>query len=243
MRTSIVLVFLTAVVAACGPIRAPQPAASPLPKPNATEPAATPNEPVRKVEAAAISQLAGNLGLRPADISVASNEPVQFANACLGVEMPDVPCAQAVTPGRIIMLEAQGISFEYYTSEDGARVQPASRALTWQREGGIAGFCDRLVLFRSGEVYGYPCASEGQMGTVAALLSPREREQFGGWVRQFGRVQIDASDPKGVADRMVVLLNFEGVGSIESGSAAEEEELLQFAASLYGRLFNQATPQ
>lgn len=243
MKISLVLASLIGILTACGPIQPAVPPSFPSPSPPPTRVPPTSDEQASRVEAAVTSQLSENLGLGPGEVSVLSNERTEFHDACLGVDMPDVICAQALTPGRIIMLEAEGISYEYHLSEDGVRVQPASLALSWQREGGIAGFCDRLVVFRSGEVYGYQCASEGRMGTFASLLGPLERERFAGWVRRFGSVRIDASDPKGVADRMLVMLSFEGVGSGETVSASDEQALLRFAGSLYAKLSNQAMPQ
>jgi hypothetical protein len=56
------------------------------------------------------------------------------------------------------------------------------------------------------------------------------------WAESYGHVNIDASDPKGVSDRMVVILEFMGLGTQETVSAADEQELLEFAQSLYEEL-------
>jgi hypothetical protein len=184
-----------------------------------------------------IKQLAANLGLKESDITVVSNEVVEFPDACLGITMEGVMCAQVITPGRIIVLEANGIQYEYHTSEDGDRVQPATPALLWKREGGIAGFCDTLVVFRSGEVFTSKCntQSEGRMGTLAGLLTAPERQQFNDWTTRFGEVKLDASDPKGVADQMIVTLEFNGMGS-GSPTESEQQVLFKFAQDLYQEL-------
>ena len=151
--------------------------------------------------------------------------------------MEGVLCAQVVTPGRILVLEADGLAYEYHTSEDGDRVQPATVALVWKREGGIAGFCDVLTVFRSGEVFTNNCnsQSDGSMGTLAELLTSGERQAFGAWTAELGEVQLDDSDPQGVADRMVVTLEFFGAGSGEP-TEAEQQELFDFAQDLYQEL-------
>ena len=184
-----------------------------------------------------IKQLAANLGLQESDISVVSNKEVEFADACLGVAMENVTCAQVVTPGHIIVLEANGIQYEYHTSTDGSLVQPATFALVWKREGGIAGFCDTLTVFLSGEVYSNQCKGqpEGKMGTLAGSLSAREQEQFSNWIADFGELHLDASDPKGVSDRMVVTLDFWGQGH-QQPTAAEQRAMLAFAQQLYQKL-------
>ncbi len=190
------------------------------------------------VEVVLIRQLAENLGLAEGSVTVVSNEPVEFADACLGVAMQDVMCAQVVTPGRIVVLEADGVQYEYHVSDDGRLIQPATLALTWSRDGGIAGFCDRLTVFRSGEVYGSSCKSQagGMMGTFSSLLSSGEVAQLQGWLAEYGSVNIEASDPQGVSDRMTVTVNLYGSGSAKP-LKAEETDLLEWAQSLYQRLY------
>ncbi|GAB4462557.1 MAG: hypothetical protein OHK0041_25990 [Anaerolineales bacterium] len=190
------------------------------------------------VEVALIRQLAENLGLAEGSVTVVSNEPVEFADACLGVAMQDVMCAQVVTPGRIVVLEADGIQYEYHVSDDGRLIQPATLALTWSRDGGIAGFCDRLTVFRSGEVYGSSCKSQtgGTMGTFSSLLSSGEIAQLQGWLAEYGSVTIEAADPQGVSDRMTVTVNLYGSGSAKP-LKAEETDLLEWAQSLYQLLY------
>ena len=190
-------------------------------------------------EVVLIRQLAENLGLEEADISVVSNEPVEFPDACLGVVMQDVMCAEVLTPGRIVVLEAGDIQYEYHVSEDGMRIQPATIALTWARDGGIAGFCDRLTVFLSGEVYGNRCASQsdGTMETFPNLLTAEQREQFDDWVSRYGAVSIDASDPQGVSDRMTVTLFFFGKGERTSLTSSDSQELMEFAQTIYQKLY------
>jgi hypothetical protein len=192
---------------------------------------------VGPAEERVIKQLAENLGLEESDISLVSSEETEFSDACLGVTMEGVMCAQVITPGRIIVLEANGLQYEYHTNEDASRVQPASLALVWKREGGIAGFCDVLTVFQSGEVYASKCTSQsdGTMGSLAALLSSSEGEQFNTWMTEFGETKLDASDPQGVADRMVVTLELFGSGSKEP-SEAETQALFEFAQTIHQKL-------
>jgi hypothetical protein len=155
----------------------------------------------------------------------------------MGVAMEGVMCAQMVTPGHIIVLEANGVQYEYHTDASGSRIQPATLAMVWKREGGIAGFCDTMTVFRSGEVYTTQCKPqpEGRMGTFADLLSTSEQKQFMDWMAQFGNANLDMSDPEGVADQMKVTLNLFGTGSkqvTESGQQA----LFEFAQNLYQKV-------
>jgi hypothetical protein len=189
------------------------------------------------VEEVVIKQLAANLGLQESDISVVSSTIIEFNDACMGVAMEGVMCAQMVTPGHIIVLEANGVQYEYHTNADGSRVQPATLAMVWKREGGIAGFCDTMTVFRSGEVYTTQCKpqAEGRMGTFANLLSSDQQNQFMDWMARFGEANLDASDPKGVADRMVVTLNLYGTGS-KQVTKSDQQALFGFAQDLYQKV-------
>ena len=189
------------------------------------------------VEDVVIKQLAANLGLKESDISVVSNTTIEFNDACLGVAMEGVMCAQAITPGHIVVLEANGMQYEFHTDANGSRVQPASLAMVWKREGGIAGFCDTMTVFSSGEVYTSQCKPqpEGRMGTFANLLSTSEQGQFMDWMAQFGQTHLDASDPAGVADQMKVTLDLFGTGSKQI-TKSDQQELFEFAQNLYKKV-------
>jgi hypothetical protein len=189
------------------------------------------------VQQMVIKQLAANLGLQESDISVVSSTDVKFVDSCLGVALPEVECAQVVTPGHIITLEAAGIQYEYHLNADGSRIQPATLALIWKREGGIAGFCDTLTVFRSGEVFASQCKpqAEGKFGTFAKLLSSQEQKQFNKWIADFAETKLESSDPKGVADRMVVTMQLLGNGT-EPRTQEEQQALFEFAQNLYQKL-------
>jgi len=235
---SLLLILLTSACAAESALteEATEPSDPPTSAPVSTEPDSE-ESPIGPVEEAVIKQLAENLGLEQDDITVVSSETTEFGDACLGVTMEGMMCAQVVTPGYIIVLEANGIQYEYHTSEDGSRVQPASLALVWKREGGIAGFCDTLTVFRSGEVFASKCGSqaEGTMGTFATLMTASEAQQFQSWITEFEETQLDASDPKGVADRMVVTVAIFGIGNAMP-TESEQQDLFNFAQDLYQKL-------
>jgi hypothetical protein len=187
------------------------------------------------IEKAVIAQLAENLGLQVSDIKLVSNKAVEFGDACLGVAMSNVTCAEAVTPGVIIVLEADGVQYEYHVSNDGKQVQPATLALTWTREGGIAGFCDNITVFLSGEVYVSNCKGDNRMNSLAKLVSADEIKQFKTWIGEFGQLELDASDPKGVADRMVVTINFFGLSNGQPVTA-DKDALFLWVQNLFQQM-------
>ena len=236
-RLLFVTLLLALIVTACAsvaPTEPPsiiiqRPTATPVPEEPATEPTSR-----GPVEQAVVKQLAANLGLQESEVDVLRSEQVEFRDSCLEVVLEDIACSQVITPGYKILLEAHDMQYEYHTSRDGGRIQPASLALTWKRVGGIAGFCDTLTVFLSGEVFAGQCAgkAEGKMGTAADLLSAREQAQFNDWIAEFAETNLDASDPKGVADRMEVTLKLFGTGS-KPPAQADQQELFKFAQDLY----------
>ena len=190
-----------------------------------------------EAENAVIKQLAQNFGLKESDISVVSDDVIEFPDSCMGVSMENTMCSETITPGRVIVLEANGIQYEYHVSKDGTRIQPATFALTWKREGGIAGFCDGLTIFLSGEVYGYQCKSkEAKLTGLASLLTTSERSQFYTWINKYGQATLDASDPKGVADGMSLVIEFHGVGKGKPGKPVQQE-IFTWSRELFQKLY------
>jgi len=228
------LIFII-ILTACAPQRPTEPPSLIVEQPNQEDSIAGGG--LTPIEYAVVRQLAGNLGLEIKDIVVLENKSTDFNDGCLGVSMQDVMCAQVITPGHIIFLEADGIQYEYNTSEDGSRIQPATLALTWSRDGGIAGFCDRMTVFLSGEVYGSQCKSEdGRMETFASLLSSVERDQFGEWMGSYGEKTLDASDPKGTADGMSLVIEFYGNGNGNPGKPVQQE-MFTWAQGLFQKIY------
>ena len=109
--------------------------------------------------------------------------------------------------------------------------------MKWKREGGIAGFCDYITVYLSGEVHKSSCkGGEPAEERLIDVLSEEEIAKLDEWVLDYGTISIDASDPKGVSDRMVVVLTLIGTGSQQTLSTSNEQELLNFAQELHQRL-------
>lgn len=67
--------------------------------------------------------LAGQLSISADEIKVTSVEAVEWSDRCLGVVTMGVMCAQAITPGYRVILDAQGKSYELHTDETGESIQ------------------------------------------------------------------------------------------------------------------------
>ncbi len=187
-------------------------------------------------QAAAVKALASSLGLTSKDIQVVSAAAVEWPDACLGIAQPGVVCAQMVTPGFILVLEAQGRQYEYHTNADASEVRPATLALTWHREGGIAGFCDDLTVYLSGEIQTSSCKSGGKAadGSLRVMASKEQLAQFDNWITTFGTVTVTMKDPA-VADAMTVTLTLNGNGQGQP-SKVEQQAMMDWVQAVYNQL-------
>jgi hypothetical protein len=70
------------------------------------------------------------------------------------------------------------------------------------------------------------------------LLSSEEIATMNEWLMKYGVVDIDLSDPKGVADAMTVKLHLAGLGTEKMTSEAVQQILIQFIEDLNQKLMN-----
>jgi hypothetical protein len=330
--TLTILWFAAILMAACIQPIMVTPAAAPAPE-NET------NEVAVILQQALMQQLHANAG----DITIVEVEPVEWSDACMGVPAPDELCAQVVTPGYRVVLEANGESYEYHTNLDASQIRlaaapppqigeriiewyqgtemcesaqigaegvafgpcggvmmagqlvaeigrpdqaaefvstfapfaaetpagnivffgkgtrqatPAEQrmiaewarlvrmeaaagrsgvswglAFAWHREGGIAGFCDDLTAYVSGELYAASCKDETPQNLGQRRLEPAELRQIYSWIDTFQPFEIDQTDPA-QADAMTVRLVFSGAGDTPA-TEADKQAILDFAATLY----------
>jgi hypothetical protein len=138
-----------------------------------------------------------------------------------------------------VTLQANGKTVEYHTNQDASVIVPATVALTWQRSGGIAGFCDNMTIYLSGEVQATSCKNTDIVQKpLTELVSPAELTVLNDWISKYGTVNIDASDPAGVADRMTINLKLFGIGTQQLTSKDAQQLLLQFVQDLNQKLMN-----
>ena len=77
------------------------------------------------ITASAAAVLADQLGVAPDAITVVSAEPAEFSDGCLGLGGPEESCLQAITPGWIVILSANGQEYTAHTDETGVQVRIA----------------------------------------------------------------------------------------------------------------------
>lgn len=196
-----------------------------------------PEEPVRapfSAEKVAIHQLASNLGIPDSAVKLANVTLVEWPDSCLGVAQQGVMCAQVVTPGYLFELEAGGRQYDYHTNGDASQIMPGSLAMDWAEQGGIAGLCENITVYLSGEIYGQNCrpGGDGRMGVLTAA----QRTQLYAWMDKLANTTVDLSDPKGAADAMTRTADLFSSGP-QTATQADKQAIFDFGQALYRSLY------
>ena len=130
LRRKFILLFVLAgallmLAAACQPAgnEPGAPAATNTPAPTATpEEEATAESQYPAAVDAARQQLASDLGVEADAITVASFDAREWPNACLGLAQEGQMCAEVITPGYLVILNAEGQTYRARSNQDGSVV-------------------------------------------------------------------------------------------------------------------------
>lgn len=118
---------------------------------------------VRFIPGAALAAqqvLAAQLGVLPEEVKIIKAEKVDWSDACLGISSAGQMCAQVITPGFRVILEANGKRYEYHTDTTGSAVRLAlapktalaQTVLSW--EGTVNQLCEKLSVSQTMLVFG-----------------------------------------------------------------------------------------
>lgn len=131
---------------------------------------------------------------------------------------------------RMIASWAQLTSIE---TSVGQRSLQLGLVLFWHREGGLAGFCDNVLIYTSGTVRAYSCGNEsGQLEELGVgRLSGDDLEQFYEWMDTYQQFTIDRTDDA-EADAMTTQVIFAGQGAEET-TEQEQQTIETFAQEQY----------
>lgn len=137
---------------------------------------------------------------------------------------------QAATPTEQRMLAewARLVALEAEAGRSGASW---GLAFAWQREGGIAGFCDGLTVYVTGEMHATACEGEEYTTIGRRILNESEMAQVYAWIDEYAPFDMETSDPA-TADGMTIHLVFSGAGTAQAG-ADVQQSITEFADALY----------
>jgi hypothetical protein len=110
------------------------------------------------------------------------------------------------------------------------RGAPAEPALTWHREGGLAGFCEELLVYATGSASLYSCQGEQAIEIGEAKLDDQQLAALTRWLDMLQPFEYEQADP-GTADGMVVRLSFSGTGE-QPAQDADRQLMLDLAQAL-----------
>ncbi len=119
IKTLIVVLLLALTLVSCASRMATPSAAIPTTTPEIFVP--LPAE--QRAFEAVRGLLAAQLGIDPLKISLVSATPVEWPDSCLGVEIQGEACAQMVTPGFRLLVEAGGVQYEFHTNQAASSIR------------------------------------------------------------------------------------------------------------------------
>lgn len=102
--------------------------------------------------------------------------------------------------------------------------------LSWSRQGGIAGFCDEVVVLADGSYTVSSCV--GKYPTQSGQLTSNEYAQLAGWVQQFASFESKPDKAHQVVpDELIFRMSFQGSGT-QTASPDEMAAISNFAQDL-----------
>lgn len=209
--------------------------------------------------AAARIYLAEQLSITATAVSLVFTEAVEWPDACLGAATPGQMCLQVVTPGYRVIFNATDAAgkqsqYEVHTDATGrvARLfkpafggtpeagtptaDDATAALIWQRSGGIAGICQKLVVQQDGAYVLEDC-KRGKVLSQGAL-PPADATKLADTLKRYGIVVWQPKPPTRGADMFLDTLTLRGRGD-NPPSTADIEALSAYLGGLANRLTQQ----
>ena len=130
---------------------------------------------------------------------------------------------------RLVSLEAQG----------GRSGASWGLAFAWHREGGIAGFCDDVTVYRTGEAYLTSCKGNQPQDLGRLRLDAEQLATVYAWVDTLQPFELEQTDPA-KADAMTIRIVFSGGGSA-AATEADQQAITDFAQGLLAQVTDGAT--
>lgn len=119
----------------------------------------------------------------------------------------------------------------YMEAEGGRGSAAQGLAMAWHQEGGIAGFCSDLAIYRSGLAQPTSCKA-GRQGVLDPYrMRPEDLKQLYAWVDTLASFEYEQDDNV-AADGMLTRLIFTGEGT-QKATAAQQQMIAEFAGRIY----------
>lgn len=189
------------------------------------------------IDQSSISDQIKFLELDNNQFKVVNSEQVDWPDTCLGIEQPGVNCVKEVTPGYRIILEANGLQFEYHVDKNGKQIYPATPGLSWSRDGSKKNHCDRLIIFLPDTAHACWCES-GEMRSLSVnlleILSESEYKWLIATLNNFDESTVNHSITIDT-EPSLISLEFYGQGEVEPESN-DQQSLIAFSQDVFTRI-------
>jgi hypothetical protein len=180
--------------------------------------------------------LAQQLHISPSQILIVSVQSVTWPDTCLGITQPDIACAQIVTAGFRIILQAPTGRYEYHTDSGGDNIVLASSptsdsstpSLVYRQK--TASFCQQTSI-------------DFGMVEIAICDGPQTDIPFANFDRQAELEELTNTFTSYRYENPAETIAFTGAGTVQP-SPAEQRSILEWARVVsneaYGKISNTA---
>jgi hypothetical protein len=186
--------------------------------------------------------LAKDLSAPAEQVILKEYRAVEWPNACLGLAQADVVCAQTITPGYLVVFSTPKGDIELHTNAAGtvyrqsasvSQVDERPAVITWQRSGGFAGICNRLIVYADGSYLLQNCIQSTAInqGQLPSEVLTRVKE----WVGKYSSFRWNSVRPAGSADMFTDELSFNGQGS-EKVTDSQKQDIFSYLAGWVAQL-------
>lgn len=131
---------------------------------------------------------------------------------------------------RLVSLEAQG----------GRSGASWGLVVAWHREGGLAGFCDDVTVYVTGDAYVTSCRGNQPQELGRVRLAPDQLGIVYDWVDTLQSFEVEQTDPA-TEDAMTIRMVFSGAGTAAANEAVEQA-ITDLALTLINEVTNGTTP-
>ncbi len=130
------------------------------------------------------------------------NEAVDWPDSCLGVNIQGFMCSQVVTAGYKLVFSTPKGDFEFHTNKNGDAYQLASEpqnaaqelpVLAWERSGGFAGICQRLLVTASNQYTITDCRRNQVL--KQGTLTDKQQQYIHDLLQQYGTIAWKTQPP------------------------------------------------
>ncbi|MDX1520990.1 MAG: SH3 domain-containing protein, partial [Anaerolineae bacterium] len=175
---------------------------------------------------------------RPADIAEFAETYASFeAETPVGTVKLTGTGPTVATPVEQRML-AEWANLVYLEAESGRSGASWGLVFAWHREGGLAGFCDDVSVYVTGQVYAASCKGEQPQDLGRTRLNADQLATIFNWVDTLQPFEQTFEDPA-VADGMTTSLVFSGAGS-QPAHEPDIALIFDFAQNLFNEVSMQA---